>query len=150
MNTQQYIKEAVRCLEVELSKASMKLVGKPNTPMQLNYRPELDVSPTLGSEQANCFQSLIGVLCWAVELGRIDIYVDVSMLSSHLAEPCVGHLQQVLHIFAYLKHHEQSSIVFDPNPVDWDDSQFPTNDWKEFYQDVKEAITTKCTRTQRK
>jgi hypothetical protein len=140
MNSQHYIKEAIRCLELELSKAGMKITGKPNTPMQTNYRPELDVSPPLGPDQANYFASLIGVLRWAVELGRIDIYVDVSMLSSHLAQPRIGHLQQVLHIFAYLKCHEQSNLVFDPNVVDWDESQFPVHDWEDFYKDAIEAV----------
>lgn len=76
----------------------------------------------------------------AVELGHIDIYVDVSMLSSHLAQPRIGHLQQVLHIFAYLKCHEQSNLVFDPNVVDWDESQFPVHDWEDFYKDAIEAV----------
>jgi len=52
----------VRCLKIELSKSGMKLVGKPLTLMQLNYRPKLDVLPILGPEQANYFQSIIGVL----------------------------------------------------------------------------------------
>ena len=33
------------------------------------------------------YQELIGILRWAVELGRIDITMEVSMLSSHLALP---------------------------------------------------------------
>jgi hypothetical protein len=140
MNSQCYIKEAIRCLENELQKSGMKLVGKPNTPMPQNYCPELDISPILGPKQANYYQSLIGVLSWAIELGRIDIFVDVSMLSSHLAEPRIGHLQQVLHIFTYLKHHDQSTIVFDPTSVDWDDSQFPEYEWQELYKDAKEPI----------
>jgi hypothetical protein len=83
----------------------LTLRGKPITLMQTNYHPELDVSPVLGPDQAKYYQSLIGLLHWAIELGRIDIYIDVSLLSSHLAQPRVGHLDQVLHIFSYLKHH---------------------------------------------
>jgi hypothetical protein len=140
MNCQHYIKEAIRCLEVELNKSGMTLKGKPNTPMQTSYRPELDVSPLLDPDQANYYASLIGILRWAIELGRIDIYIDVSLLSSHLAQPRVGHMQQVLHIFAYLKCHEQSTIVFDPNPIVWDECQFQKYDWKEFYGDITEPI----------
>jgi hypothetical protein len=33
MNSQQYIKEAICCLKLELNKAGLKLIGKPNTPM---------------------------------------------------------------------------------------------------------------------
>jgi len=64
--------------------------------MQAGYRPELDISPVLGPEQANYFQSLIGILRWAVELGHIDIHIDVALLSSHLAEPAPrGHVVQM-------------------------------------------------------
>jgi hypothetical protein len=108
MNCIQYLREAIKNVESELAKSNYVLRGKPNTPMQTGYRPELDVSPILGSEQANYYQSLIGVLSWAVELGRIDIYIDVALLSSYLAQPRVGHLEQVFHIFSYLKHYEFS------------------------------------------
>ncbi|MFN9980135.1 MAG: hypothetical protein ACK53Y_09490, partial [bacterium] len=63
--------------------------------MQTNYRPELDVSPLLDPEQANYYMSLIGILRWAVELGRLDIYIDVCLLSSHMCQPRIGHLEQV-------------------------------------------------------
>jgi hypothetical protein len=56
--------------------------------------------------------SLIGILRWAVELGRIDIYINVALLSSHMAQPRVGHMQEVLHIFSYLKSHENLKFVF--------------------------------------
>ncbi len=140
MNCVQYLKEAIRNVEQELSKSGLCLKGKPNTPMQTGYRPELDVSPVLGPEQANYFQSLIGILRWAVELGRIDIYVDVALLSSHLVEPRTGHLEQVFHIFSYLKAHLNSHLVFDPRYVAWENASFEQYDWKEFYSDAKEAI----------
>jgi hypothetical protein len=97
------------------------------------------VSPLLGPDQSNYYASLIGILRWAVELGRIDIYINVALLSSFLAQPCIGHLQQVLHIFSYLKCHEQSHLVFDPNIVDWDESKFEKHDWSDFYRDAIEA-----------
>jgi hypothetical protein len=49
-------------------------------------------------------------------------------------------MEQVLHIFAYLKHHEKSNLVFDPRIVDWDESQFQNFDWTEFYKDAHESI----------
>jgi hypothetical protein len=135
-----YIKEALRVLELELAKAGKTLKGKPSTPMQANHRPELDVLPILNPEQANYYMSLIGILRWAVELGRIDIYIDVALLSSHLCQPRVGHLEQVYHIFAYLKCHENSNMVFDPNYVVWESEPFITGDWGDFYKDAKEQI----------
>jgi hypothetical protein len=42
MNSSNYLKEALRVLEIESAKAGKTLKGKPATPMQANYRPELD------------------------------------------------------------------------------------------------------------
>jgi hypothetical protein len=53
-----------------------------------------------------------------VELGRVDIYHEVSVLSQYLALPRAGHLEAVYHIFAYLNKHDKSSIVFDQSPVE--------------------------------
>ena len=50
-----------------------------------------------------------------MELGRIDINVEVSMLSSHLALPREGHVEEILHIFGYLQNHMNSETVFDPS-----------------------------------
>jgi hypothetical protein len=108
--------------------------------MQQNYRPELDVSPLLDPDQANYYMSLIGILRWAVELGRLDIFIDVSLLSSYMRQPRVGHLEQVLHIFTYLKHHKNSNMVFDPNYITWDSKAFVQQDWTEFYKDAKEQL----------
>jgi hypothetical protein len=138
MNSMNYIKEALRNLEIELAKVGKTLKGKPATPMQANYHPELDISPILDPEQASYYMSLIGILCWAVELGRVDIFIDVSLLSSYMCQPRVGHLEQVLHIFAYLKHHENSNMVFDPNYVTWETEAFIQHNWTEFYNDAKE------------
>eukprot|EP00978_Attheya_sp_CCMP212_P036199 scaffold162480_cov26-Attheya_sp.AAC.1 len=62
--------------------------SKISGPTSPGYRPEL------GPEKANYYQNLIGVLRWAVELGHIDIHVEVALLSLHLAMPRKGHLDQ--------------------------------------------------------
>ena len=54
-------------------------------------------------QHAYYYQSLNGILQWIVELGRIDILVPVAHMSQYLKLLCKGHLEQVLHIFAYLK-----------------------------------------------
>jgi len=53
----------------------------------MNYAHKMDVSPALDAEYASYFQLLIGFLRWTVEIGRIDIATEISMLSSHLAYP---------------------------------------------------------------
>jgi hypothetical protein len=42
------------------------------------------------------------------------------MMSSHLALSRVGHLKELFHIFAYLKAHHSTEMVFDPTLVDFD------------------------------
>ena len=64
-----------------------------------SYRPELDVSPELTPRDSAYYQSLIGIFRWIVELGRIDICLEVSMMSPYLAMPRKGYLDQVLHIY---------------------------------------------------
>ena len=71
--------------------------------MSTGYRPECDQSPELDPGEAAHYQSLIGMLRWIVELGRVDVCCEVSLLSSQLALPREGHLQQVYRCFAYLK-----------------------------------------------
>ena len=76
-----------------------------------------------------------------VELGRVDIITEVSVLASHLALPRVGHLEAVVyHIYAYLKNKHNTRMVFDPTYPPIDEGDFVACDWKEFYGDVKESI----------
>jgi hypothetical protein len=111
MSATNYIKEAIHCLELELGKAGKTLKGKPSTPMQTNFSPELDVLPILDPEQANYYMNLIGILRWAVELGRVDIDIDVCLLSSYMCQPRIWHLEQVLYIFTYVKHHNSIKML---------------------------------------
>ena len=99
------------------------------TPLKSGYRPELDVSPELNASDASYYQSLIGVLRWIVELGRVDICLECSMMSSHLALPREGHLEQVLNIFAYLDKHHNAEIVYDPSDPVIDQARFQKQDW---------------------
>jgi hypothetical protein len=75
-----------------------------------------------------------------VELGRFDIVAECSMLASQMALPREGHLVAVLRIFAYLKKHHNSRIVFNPEYPTIDHSQFPRQDWSRFYGKVEEPI----------
>ena len=46
-----------------------------------NYQPELDVTDECDPEHVSRYQQLIGILRWAVELGRIDIHIEVTLMS---------------------------------------------------------------------
>ena len=66
--------------------------------------------------------------------------MPVSMLSRYLVSAREGHLDQVFHVFAYLKTHETSTMVFDDTEPDFDDHRFKECDWSEYYPDAVEAI----------
>ena len=46
-------------------------------PLPSGYKPELDVTDELGDKLASRYLQLIGICRWAIELGRIDIYLEV-------------------------------------------------------------------------
>ena len=51
------------------------------------------------------------------------------MMSSHLALPREGHLEQVLHIFAYLKKYHNTELVYDPSDPVVHENDFERRDW---------------------
>jgi hypothetical protein len=139
MSSDDYVKAAVTNVENELFKVGQRFTTRSgHTVMSQLYRPELDVSPVLGADKANYYQNLIGILRWAVELGRIDIFAQVLMLSQYLAQPREGHLDQVYHIFGYLKVHGQSKVVFDDTFISWKD-KFTQCDWQDLLRSTTKA-----------
>ncbi|KAI2502112.1 Reverse transcriptase (RNA-dependent DNA polymerase) [Fragilaria crotonensis] len=135
-----YVKKAIADLEKELEDADLRLLPNAKTPLASGYRPELDLSAELGSKQLNYYQGLIGVLRWICEIGRIDVLMPVSLMSRYLVSARQGHLEQVFHIFAYLKHHPRSTMVFDDTIPTFRGERFVKCDWSEFYPDAAEAI----------
>lgn len=123
IGSEKYSKEAISICESlmkqhNLSYTSTRRHGR-KTPFNSHlYRPELDTSNYCSAELHTVFQNLIGVLRWISELGRIDITYEVSILSQYLAQPRVGHLQQVLNIFFYLKHNNKCWLPLDPTRFD--------------------------------
>ena len=77
---------------------------------------------------------------WAVEIGRLEILFETSLLLSYLAMPRVGHLEKTLYIFGYFKAHPQRKLVFDPAHPAINENRFQKCGWEEFYKDAKEAI----------
>ncbi len=125
----QYVQTAVQNVEDHLAKSGEKLPYKAPTPLSSGYHPEIDVSSELGKAKASYFHSLVGVLWWIVELGWVDINVEVLMISSHLARPRTGHLKEIYHIFAYLKAHLNTKMVFELMPIALDMNLFEQKDW---------------------
>ena len=135
-----YVQEAVKNVEEHLGKQNASLPKKVTSPFPREYRPELDITPELDVEDSSYYQSQIGVLRWMVELGRVDIITEVSMLASQLAMPRQGHLEAVFYIFAYLKTYHNFMMAFDPTYPNIDGRFNDGADWKGFYGEVKEPL----------
>ena len=140
LSSEKYVKTAVANVEEKLAKSRLKLPSKCAMPFVTGYHPSEDTSKELDAEGMRYYQELIGVLRWAIELGRVDILLEVSLLSSHLALPRSGHLQQVYHIFGYLKHSPRRRLFFDPDHPQISQDRFQKFDWVDFYKDAEEEI----------
>ncbi len=140
MVSTKYTRRAIADLEVELDAIGKRLPTKIATPVATGYRPEIDQSQELNAERQNYYQGLIGILRWICELGRLNILMPVLMLSRYLVAARDGHLDQVFHIFAYLKKYDTSTMVFDNTEPDFDERRFKACDWTEYYPDAKEAM----------
>ena len=104
------------------------------------YRPETDESAELKAYGLQYYKELIGVLRCIVELGRFDILLETSLMSAHMSLPRIGHLEQVIHMFGYLKLHPKSKISFDAAHPSIDERIFKKYDWYDFYCGAKESI----------
>ena len=100
----------------------MKLGKTFKLPVNPNYSPCLDSTKEFNDNDAVYYQSITGILRWIVAMGRIDIGVEVSMLSSYVANLREGHLIQVLQVFAYLKVHYNIRLVFNPSYATLDEN----------------------------
>mmetsp|Transcript_10686 Transcript_10686/g.15072 ORF Transcript_10686/g.15072 Transcript_10686/m.15072 type:complete len:234 (+) Transcript_10686:2191-2892(+) len=67
-------------------------------------------------------------------------------MSTCTAMPREGHLKQLSHIYAYLKNHHNTRLVFDPTYPDVTLDDFPRHGWMEYYGNEKEEIPSDCPR----
>ena len=113
---------------------------KAANPFEGDYEPKMDETPLLIPELASWYASLIGMLQWMVEIGRLDIITEVSKMASQMAAPRDGHLDALLHVFGFLKINHNSRMAYDPTYPTINMTVFKPNDWKQFYGNVEEAI----------
>jgi hypothetical protein len=128
MLSEKYVKQAISDVERELSLVDKCLPTRVTTPLSQDNRPKVDQSKELDAKRGQYYQSLIGVLRWICELGRVDFLVADLMLSRYLVLLREGHLQEVFHLFAYLKHHKHSKMVFDDTEPMFDPNAFKVCD----------------------
>ena len=140
LSSDKNIKAALDTVEKSLADTGKRLPSKCKTPISSGYRPELDTTPELNAESLQKYQGMIGMLRLTVELGRVVVLLEMAMMSTHLALPHVGHLEQVYHIFGYLKGASKRRIFLDPQHMDVDECSFTKYDWTDFYRDANERV----------
>ena len=129
-------------LVAKLDERGLKMSGRANIPFLFQaYRPKLDNTPLLSNSDTNWYQGLIGILRWCIELGHINIMLEVLLLSRFMATPRAGHLEQTIHVLLYLNKHLRSSLVMDDTKPELSAlATFEEKDWREFYPNAKEPI----------
>ena len=140
MPPEKYVAASVLNVEEKLVKDRLKLPTNCKTLMRTDYHPADDTSVELTAEGLKYYQELIGILHWAIEIRRLHILLEVSLLSSHLALPRKGHLEQVYHIFGYLKKIPQQRIYMDPDYPSITEDRFIKHNWTDFYWYAEELI----------
>jgi hypothetical protein len=145
MSASKYVQEAYKnCKDFiaknDKFKGKYKVTAKPANPFPTTFDADTDVSEPLTPEEASYFQSIIGVLRWMIEIGRVDINVEVSILSSYQAYPREGHLHAAIHLMSFVGHKHNARLAFDPTYPSIDLNDFIEGEWKEFYGDVAEPM----------
>ena len=140
ISADQYCAAFVTNVEGSLEKKGLWLPSKCVTPLSSAYKPELDSTNELKADGLQWYQEIIESLHWAVELSRVDILLETSLLSQYLAMHREGHLEQALHIVGYLKSHKKFRLLFDLSYPLVHEKWFKEYDWYDFYRDAKEAI----------
>lgn len=150
MNCVEYLQGAISNVDNLLKEynSSLKAYGDGKRPYPSSYRPEMDVTSELDAELMSRYQQFIGILRWAIELGRVDILTEVSCLSQHLASPREGHLHAVYKIFRYLQKNMSNNpgrLVFDSSYPETDTHLFGRSatdpeEWNDFYPEASEKM----------
>ena len=137
MSSEKYVKAAIENVEAILAKSDLRLPSRCDTPMSTSYHPSEDVTREMNAGGLHIYQELIGILRWAIEIGRIDILLKVSLISSHLALHRIGHLKAVYWIFGYLKQVPKRRLYSDPKKSIISEDRFQIFDWEDFYKDYR-------------
>ena len=144
MDSQQYVAAAIDTVQKLLEEDGRELktskkTGGTHGALHPNYQPELDATPECNAEHASRYRQIIGILRWAIELGRYDILLEVSLMSQYQANPRVGHLEALYLIVSYLHNNRVKRILFDPELPTIKPGTFRhDDDWTDFYGHVKE------------
>ena len=90
------------------------MTSKVVTTMEQLCLPDMDTSKKLDTTGVQYYQYLIGILCWATELGWVNLLHGVSILSQYQDSTRFGHLDEVIHIFSLLGTKQKLQMWIGP------------------------------------
>ena len=99
----------------------------------------MEKTPALEKDIASWYQHFIGMLRWMVEIGRVKILIEVSIMSSQMSMPREVHLEAVFHVFAFICQKYNTRMAFDPIYPAINMNDFKECKCKDFYGELKEA-----------
>lgn len=110
------------------------------TPLDPKDHPEMDTSAFLDKAGMQLYWKLLGMLQWAVTLGRIDIMCATMTMGGFRAQPRQGHMDRLKRIFGFLKRHKKCAIKFRTKMPDY--TNYPGDDynWEYVYGNIREEI----------
>jgi hypothetical protein len=76
--------------------------SKAKSPLDSNNHPETNTMEFLGKEGIQIYQSLIGLMQWAISISHFDIAVHIMIMSSLRVVPSQGHLEWAKHMVGYM------------------------------------------------
>lgn len=141
MSAELYLRKAIEEVERKWGNLS-KLFSRSSLdlPAPTHFHPEIDETPVLEDNDIQLYQSYIGILRWAVELGRIDLSHVAGVMARFSACPREAHLAALIRVFAYCKKHLESKLVFDPQVNDYSDIEWMEEDWSQFYPSIEGEV----------
>ena len=111
----EYVIAAVKTIKDAITRNPRKMPKTADKLMTKSFVPELDGTEELGPDGIKFYQDMIGMLRRATELGRTYIIYDVSILSQYQAALSKGHMEDILHIFAFLDRKPKLTLYMDPS-----------------------------------
>jgi hypothetical protein len=111
------------------------------SPLAKGDHPELDTTDELDINGIKQFQSMVGALQWAVQIGRFDITTAVMTLSSFRANPRQGHLDRCKRIYGYLSKMRNAVARVRTEEPDYSAIPKKVYDWEQsVYAGAEEVV----------
>jgi hypothetical protein len=102
------------CLAIYEQIYKEQLPRKIDAPLDPKDHPELDDTDLLDKAGMCLYWKLLGMLQWAVTLGRIDIMCAVMTMGGYRCQPRIGHMNRLKRIFGFLKQYSHAPLSSGP------------------------------------